>query len=93
MGLQFTWIKENLFDFFLADVRNSKGKFDEIKRKFWINLAPIASPLSLNTGDHEELKILLQIRLIASRINKKLKRKEGTHHLFKGEFGPKIRAI
>ena len=32
------------------DVRNSRGKFDEINEKFVINLAPIASKSSLNAG-------------------------------------------
>ena len=32
------------------DVRNSGGKVDEIKEKFVINLAPIASQSSLNAG-------------------------------------------
>ena len=32
------------------DVRNLKGKFDEIEEKFAINLAPIASQSSLNAG-------------------------------------------
>ena len=50
MGLQFTWIEANLLDFFLADVRNSRGKFDEIKEEFAINPAPIALQLSLNAG-------------------------------------------
>ena len=50
MGLQFSWIEVNLLGFFLADVRNSRGKFDEIKKKFVINPAPIASQLSLNAG-------------------------------------------
>ena len=40
----------NLLEFFLADVRNSRGKFDEIKEKFTINPAPIASQSSLNAG-------------------------------------------
>ena len=39
--------------------------------------------------DHEELKILLQIRLIASQINQKLKNKKGIHRFFKG-FLPEI---
>ena len=46
------------------DVRNSRGKFDEIKEEFAINPAPIASQLSLNMGDHNELEIFLEIRLI-----------------------------
>ena len=32
------------------DVRNSRGIFDEIKEKFVINPAPIASQSSLNTA-------------------------------------------
>ena len=50
MGLQFSWIEANLLGFFLVDVRNSRGKFDEIKEKFVINPAPIASQSSLNVG-------------------------------------------
>ena len=88
MGLQFTWIEANLLDFFLADVRNSRGKFDEIKEEFAINPAPIALQLSLNMG----LKILLEVFLIASRINQKLKNKQGIHRFLKGflpkKFGP-----
>ena len=93
MGLQFTWIEANSLNFFLADVRNSRGKFDEIKEEFTINPAPIDSQLSLNAGDHEELKILLQIFLIASRINQKLKIKGGIHPLFKGNFCPIFAAV
>ena len=91
MGLQFSWIEANSLDFFLAEVRNSRGKFNEIKRKFAINPAPIASQLSLNAGDHEELKILLQIHLIASRINQKLKNKKGIHRFLKEIFARKLR--
>ena len=50
MGLQFSWIEANLLGFFLVDVRNSRGKFDEIKEKFVIHPPPIASQSSLNTG-------------------------------------------
>ena len=32
------------------DVRNSRGKFDEIKEEFAINPAPIALQSSLNAG-------------------------------------------
>ena len=51
------------------DVRNSRGKFDEIKEKFAINPAPIASQSSLNAGGgggHDELEIFFEIRLIPS---------------------------
>ena len=57
------------------DVRNLRGEFDEIKEEFAINPTPNGSQSSLNVGDHEELKISLQILLIASRINQKLKKK------------------
>ena len=41
----------NLLDFFLADVQNLRGKFDEIKEEFVANTAPIASLLSLNARE------------------------------------------
>ena len=55
------------------DVRNSRGKFDEIKEKFVINPATIALKSSLNAGGgggggggggHDELEIVLEICLI-----------------------------
>ena len=54
----------NLLGFFLVDVRHSRGKFDEIKEEFAINPTPIASQLSLNVGNHDELEIFLEIFLI-----------------------------
>ena len=92
MGLQLSWIEANLLDFFLADTRNSRGIFDEIKWIFAINPLLIASQLSLSTGaiNHKELKILLQICLIASRINQKLKNKEGIHRFLKEIFAQKL---
>ena len=80
----------NLLRFFFADVRNSRGKFDEIKEKFAINPAPIASQSSLNAGDHDELEIFLKIRLIPSRIDQKLKKKRRSTWVFKKRMGPKI---
>ena len=80
----------NLLGFFLANVRNSRGKFDEIKEKFAINLAPIASQSSLNTGDHDELEIFFKICLIPSRIDQKLKNKGEKYMLLKRKIGPKI---
>ena len=75
MGLQFSCIKANLLDFFLANVRNLRGKFDEIEEEFAINPAPIALQLSLNAGNHKELKTFLEICLIPSGIDQKLKNK------------------
>ena len=75
------------------DVRNSRRKFDEIKEKFVINPAPIASQLSLNAGDHDELEIFLEIRLISSRINQKLKNKGRIHGFLKGKLARRSWAI
>ena len=44
-------------------------------------------------GDHDELKIFLEIRLIPSRIDQKLKNKRGKYMLLKREIGPKLWAI
>ena len=72
MGFQFTWIEANLLDFFLADVRNSRGKFNEIKWEFVINPAPIASQLSLNAGGSRRTQDLsfksLKSFMIQSRV-------------------------
>ena len=72
------------------DVRTSRGKFDEIKEKFVINPAPIASQSSLNEGEHDELEIFLETRLISSRVDQKLKNKRRNTWVFKEEIGPKI---
>ena len=42
------------------DVRNSRGKFDEIKEEFAINPAPIASQSSLNVGGSQRTRVLPQ---------------------------------
>ena len=60
MGLQFSWIEVNLLGSFLADVRNYRGKFDEIKEKFAINPATIASQSSLNAGGSRWTRDLLR---------------------------------
>ena len=75
------------------DVRNLRGKFDEIKEKFVINPAPIASQSSLNKGDRDELEIFLKIGLIPSRIDQKLKNKGRIHCFLKGELAQKSWAI
>ena len=90
MRLLFSWIEANLLGFFLANVRNSRGKFDEIKEKFAINPAPIASQSSLNAGDHDELNVFLKICLIPSRIDQKLSEKKGEYTGFKGEISPQF---
>ena len=82
MGLQFSWIEANLLGFFLEDVRNSRGKFDEIKEKFMINPASIASQSSL--------EIFLESRLIPSWIDQKLRTKKGITSVLKRKIGPKI---
>ena len=72
----------NLLDFFLADVQNSRGKFDEIKRKFVINPAPIASQLSLNAGESGRTYDFAPNLLNCFTNQSKVKRKEGRIHRF-----------
>ena len=88
--IQFARIGVNLVGSFLTDFQNSRGKFDEIKEEFMINPDPIPSELSLNVGGHDELKIFLEIRLIPSQIDQKLRTKKGEYMLFKEKFGSKI---
>ena len=64
------------------DVWNSRGKFNEIKGKFVINPTPIASQLSLNAGDHEELEIFLQICLIHFTNRSKVKKTKEKYTVF-----------
>ena len=65
------------------DVRNSREKFDEMKEKFAINPAPIASQLSLNAGgNHDELEIFLEIRLISFTNRSKVEFTKGKYMAF-----------
>ena len=75
------------------DVRNSRGKFDEIKEEFAINRAPIASQLSLNVGDHNELEIFLEIRLFHFRNRSKVEKRRENTWLFKEKIDPIFRAF
>ena len=55
-----------------------------------INPTTIASQLSLNAGDHDELEIFREISLIHfTNRSKVVFRRENTS-VFKGKFGPKI---
>ena len=47
-----------------------------------INPAPIASQSSLNVGDHKELKIFLEIRLITFTNRSKVEEQEGKYIVF-----------
>ena len=78
MGLQFLWIEANLLRFFLVDVRNSRGKFDEIKEEFVINPAPIPLQSSLNAGGSRRTRDLPQnfLNLLHESI-KSFKKKKG----------------
>ena len=58
-----------------------------------ISLAPILSKSSLNTGDHEELKIFLSNCLIPSQFNQELRKIRGDTSVFKGEFPRDFRAV
>ena len=44
-------------------------------------------------GDHDELEIFLEICLIPSRIDQKLKNKGGNTWVFKGKISPKLWAV
>ena len=44
-------------------------------------------------GEHDELEIFLKTRLISSRVDQKLKNKEGVHEFLKREIGPKSWAM
>ena len=55
-----------------------------------INPAPIPSELSLNAGDHDELKIFVESCLIPSQIDQKLKNKERVHGFLKKKLGLKL---
>ena len=83
MGPQFSWIEANLPGFFIVDVRNSKGKFDEIKR--WNRDYHASMDASL----HSWKQRILEIRLISSQINQKLKKKREIHHFLKRNLAQK----
>ena len=72
------------------DVRSSRRKFDKIQEKFVINPAPIASQSSLIKS---ELEIFLEICLIHSRIDQKLKNKGRIHGFLKGKLAQKSWAV
>ena len=90
MGPQFSWIEANLLGFFLLDVRNSRGKFDEIKDEILIIMLQWMRLYTLGSRGSRELKTFLETRLISSRVDQKLKNKEGKYMLLKREIGPKI---
>ena len=86
MGLQFLWIEANLLGFFLVDVRNSRGKFDEIKEKFVINPAPIASQSSLNVGGTRWTRDLPRNSLNFFTSRSKVEEQRREIHGFKEKF-------
>ena len=90
MGLQFPWIEANLLGFFLVDVRNSRGKFDEIKEKFVINPAPIASQSSLNAGGTRWTRDLPRNSLNFFTSRSKVEEQRREYMLLKREIGPRI---
>ena len=90
MGLQFLWIKVNLFGFFLVDVRNSRGKFDEIKEEFVINPAPIPSESSLNAGGTRRTKDLPRNSLNFFTSRSKVEEQRREIHALKKKIDPKV---
>ena len=88
MGLQFSWIEANLLGFFLGDVRNSMGKFDEIKEKFVINPAPITLQSSLNVGGSRWTRNLSRNSIDFFTNRSKVKEQGREIHAFKEENWP-----
>ena len=86
MGLQFTRIEVNLLDFFLADVRRSRGKFNEIRWKFVINPALIGSQSCLNAGGSQRTQDLAWKYLNSFTIQSRVKRKQESISIFKEDF-------
>ena len=81
----------NLLGFFLADVRNSRGKFDEIKEKFDINPAPIALQLSLNARGSRRTRDLPRNSLNSFTNRSKVEEQRREIHAFKKENWPEDR--
>ena len=74
------------------DVRNSRGKFDEIKGELRINPAPIASQSSLNAGGSRRTRDLPQNSLNSLHESiKSLENKKGEYMLLKGNFARNFR--
>ena len=71
------------------DVRNSRGKFDEIVIIMlqWMRL------YTLGSRGSRELKTFLEIRLISSRIDQKLKNEREIHQFLKRILAQKSWAI
>ena len=86
MGLQFSWIEANSLGFFLADARNLRGKFDEIKEKFAINPAPIALQSSLIVGGSRWTRDLPRNFLNSFTNRSKIQEQERNISVFKEKF-------
>ena len=91
MGLQFSWSEANLLGFFHVDVWNSSGKFNEIKEKFAINPARIASQSSLNAGELGWTRDLPRNSLNSFTNRSKVKNKEKEYIGFKEKNWPEDR--
>ena len=83
--LQFTWIEEYLIGFFLGvrsafngRIRSNQVMICDQSRLDWIAIE------SRTWGDHKELKILLQNRLISSRFNQELRIHKKNIDIYKG---------
>ena len=73
------------------DVRNLRGKFDEIKEEFASNPALIAFQSSLNAGGSERTRDLPRNLLNSLHESiKSLRTRRGYIGFFKEDFGPKI---
>ena len=75
-----------------ADVRCSRGKFDQIRRNFVINPAPIGSQSRLNVGGSWRTQDLAKKLLNSFTIQSRVKKTREEHRFLK-EILPKKRGL
>ena len=92
--LQFMRIEEYWLDFFLSGRSAFKGKIRSNPTKSRNQSHSDCFAIESKRGDHNELKILLKNRLIASRFNQKLREEDKIHQFLKknsrDEYEPSI---
>ena len=93
MRLQFTWIEVNLHSFFLAKVRRSRGKFNEIRRWITTNPAPFGSRLSLKAEKSWWTQDFPSNSLNYLTSPSRVKRRRENTSVFKGKFFQELRTI
>ena len=75
------------------DVRNSRGKFDEIKEIFVINPTPIASQSSPNAGGSRWTRDLPRNLLNSFTNRSKVEEQRENTWVFKGKISPVVEGV